>query len=402
MTNKSILLAAVMAIFWQAGAQVAPVISSWKINTTGATGYGGILSNVQQVQYNTTDVYVSATCIPGYAIGPWNTNPNTPSNQNFVYKITRNPVQNTGPLVTTPMGHIGVWNNGVSVFNSKDGMSYNNQGIWNQNAYIFEGVSFDNCLGHPAPNGEYHNHINPKCVYDPTDSLNHSPIIGYAFDGFPIYGAYAYANTNGTGGIKRMKSSFTTTTTSTRVNGPNVSTTYPVGCYLEDYVFSSGLGDLDIHNGRFCVTPEYPAGIYAYFVTINGSLNPVYPYVIGPQYYGTVQSGNTGPTGGHNTPSGSLTTYTPTTAGINEADARMELQLFPNPASDYLFLFIEPLASNNFTVELIDAQGRVVLTEKNIQPTISYSFDVSKAAKGLYTFKIQNERYKSTQKVLIK
>lgn len=50
---------------------------------------------MQQVQYSTNNVYVSATCIPSYNIGPWNGNPNTPTNQNFVYKITRNPVQNT-------------------------------------------------------------------------------------------------------------------------------------------------------------------------------------------------------------------------------------------------------------------------------------------------------------------
>ena len=52
--------------------------------------------------------------------------------------------------------------------------------------------SFDDCLGHPAPNGEYHLHVNPTCLYDDSDDQNHSPIIGYAFDNFPIYGAYGY------------------------------------------------------------------------------------------------------------------------------------------------------------------------------------------------------------------
>jgi hypothetical protein len=53
-------------------------------------------SNVQLVQYSDDNVYVSSTCIPGYDIGPWNGNPNTPANQNFVFKITRHPLQNTG------------------------------------------------------------------------------------------------------------------------------------------------------------------------------------------------------------------------------------------------------------------------------------------------------------------
>ena len=68
-------------------AQTPPEIASWIINTNGQTGYGGILSNVQQVQYSSNNVYVSCTCIPGYDIGPWQANPNTPVNQNFIFKI---------------------------------------------------------------------------------------------------------------------------------------------------------------------------------------------------------------------------------------------------------------------------------------------------------------------------
>src|ERR1043165_9696454 len=94
-----------------AHAQLTPEITSWIINTTGETGYNGIASNIQQVQYSDSNVYVSATCIPGYDIGPWQGNPNIPANQNFVYKITRFPKQNTGALIATPNGHIGVWTN---------------------------------------------------------------------------------------------------------------------------------------------------------------------------------------------------------------------------------------------------------------------------------------------------
>src|SRR5688572_4118607 len=101
-------------------AQLTPEITSWIINTTGATGYGGHETNVQQVQYSTNNVYISCTCIPGYDIGPWNGNPNTPANQNFVYKITRSPQVNNGTPTNTPLGHIGVWTNGVSMFNARD------------------------------------------------------------------------------------------------------------------------------------------------------------------------------------------------------------------------------------------------------------------------------------------
>ena len=406
-----IITASVIAL--SAQAQVGPVISSWVLNTNGATGYNSLPSNVQQVQYNTTDVYISASCIPGYAIGPWNSNPNTPSNQNFVFKITQNPVQNTGTAVATPMGHMGVWSNGVSIFNPKDGYYWNNStstfvsggsgtAAWNRNALVYEGISFDNCLGHPAPNGEYHHHVNPTCLYNDADSTHHSPIIGYAFDGFPIYGAYGYTNVNGTGAIKRIASSYTLSTATTRASGPPVNSTYPLGNMCEDYVYTAGAGDLDIHNGRFCVTPDYPNGIYAYFVTIDSKLAPVYPFVLGPTYYGTVQSGNTGPSGGHNTPTGTLTTYTTAATGIVSNTEKISALVYPNPTSDYLFLFMNPIAANNFTATLTDTQGKVVLTQGNIQPTISYSFDVSQLEKGMYLLRLKNESKEYTEKVLIK
>src|SRR5438874_3801682 len=112
----------------------SPVLSSWILNTSGATGYGGLPSNIQKVQYSDNNVYVSCSCIPGYDIGPWPGNPNTPKNQNFEFQITRSPKPNTGTLTATPLGHIGVWSNGVSIFNAKDARSYNNGGVWNQNA----------------------------------------------------------------------------------------------------------------------------------------------------------------------------------------------------------------------------------------------------------------------------
>jgi hypothetical protein len=54
-------------------AQVTPIVSSWVVNstgTTGTTGFGGILSNVQRVQYSTGNVYITCTGVPSYTIGP--------------------------------------------------------------------------------------------------------------------------------------------------------------------------------------------------------------------------------------------------------------------------------------------------------------------------------------------
>ena len=57
--------------------------------------------------------------------------------------------------------------------------------------------------------------------------------------------------------------------------------TDPMGTYIEDYEYTEGYGDLDQYNGRFCVTPEYPNGVYAYFATIKGSAGePKFPYFV--------------------------------------------------------------------------------------------------------------------------
>jgi hypothetical protein len=72
-----------------------------------------------------------------------------------------------------------------------------------------------------------------------------------------------------------------------------VSNSYPLGRYIEDYAYLGDLGkalgkdfDLDELNGRWCVTPEFPQGTYAYFTTIDANGKPVYPYNMGRRYHG--------------------------------------------------------------------------------------------------------------------
>ena len=393
------------------GAQLNPVITSWVINTTGATGYNSLPSNVQKVQYDASDVYISASCIPGYDIGPWQSNPNIPVNENFVYKLPLNPQQNTGALTTVPLGHTGVWSNGISIFNANDAQTYNNAGVWYRNAYFFEGISFDTCLGHPAPNGEYHNHVNPRCLYDAADSTHHSPIIGYMLDGYPMYGAYGYANTDGTGGIKRMTPSYqlrniTTRTTDPYGNtassaGPAVGGSYPIGSFLWDYEYLAGSGDLDSNNGRFCKTPEYPNGTYAYFVTIDSNLTPVYPYTSGTHYYGVVIGGNTGPQGGHNTPPGATTTYTPDTAtAIASVTGPIAYKVLPNPTSGYVYIYFDAGSPNNVKGELYSVDGKMLQSYPYLQPSIAYSIDLTAYPAGTYMLRLISNNQSTVEKLV--
>ena len=374
MRNQLALLVLLLTARTASSQEMGPEVTNWILNLNGTKGYGGIPSNVQKVQFSDENVYVSCTCIPGYDIGPWAGNPNTPANQNFVFKLTRAPKPNTGTAVATPNGHIGVWRNGVSIFNAKDARSYNNQNIWNQNAIIVEGASFDDCLGHPAPNGEYHHHLNPVCLYDAKDSAVHSPIIGYAFDGYPIYGAFGFKSTEGTGGVTRMRSSYrlrSITARTTRPDGsalsanqygPTVGGQYPLGYYIEDYEYVSGLGDLDEHNGRLTITPEYPGGTYAYFVTIDEQGNAAYPYTLGPNYYGTVPTGNTGPQSGHNTPSEPVLNYVPSSRVVGEEP--IELSVYPNPAGDHIRLGgLDGLPTSAIVVDALGRSTVVSLAE---------------------------------------
>lgn len=398
--KKTLLLLALFSTL-QLAAQ-GPEVTSWKLNLNGQVGYAGILTNVQQVQYGNNNVYVSCTCIPDYNIGPWQANPNIPVNQNFVFKITRNPVVNNGTKTATGLGHIGTWSNGVSIFNAKDGMSYNNQNIWHRDALYYEGVSFDACLGHPAPNGEYHNHVNPTCLYNDLDDQMHSPIIGYAFDGFPIYGAYGYTDPNDpNSGFSRMRTSYRKRNIAVRQTlpdgtqlpanqyGPAVGVQYPLGAYIEDYEYVAGLGDLDPYNGRICVTPDYPNGIYAYFVTIDSVQYPVYPYVLGPSYYGVVQQGNTGPNGGHNVPAEPVVTYNPA-VGINTPFENLDLQAFPNPTSEFVGIDFTSMGNVAGTVSLFNSNGQAVKTA-SFSGGMFLNIPVADLANGLYHVRIQME-----------
>ena len=206
-------------------------------------------------------------------------------------------------------------------------------GIWVRDAYWGEAQTFDGCNGHQPGNGQYHHHANPVCLRAQLDDnievvrstrtgvvyrekatpTKHSPILGWAFDGYPIYGPYGYSDArNPQSGVRRMRSSFRLRNITNRQTlpdwalaihpgvpqqlnpnqyGPAIAGQFPLGRYQEDFDFVAGLGDLDVHNGRMAVTPEYPQGTYAYFITIDEPGKPLFPYILGPQYYGTVNGG---------------------------------------------------------------------------------------------------------------
>ena len=437
-TSNSVLLA-----------QTNPAITKFLQNTTGITGrhyvagnptpiVDAVQANVQTVQYNTTYSYVSATGIPAYITGPFQDgNPSLATAQNKIFRIPLSPTQNTGTATATTGGNIGVFINGVALFDYRDGVAWNNTTgalcggpgntacpggmgttqAWNRDAIPAERAGFDCSKAHPAM-GNYHHHQNPSafnldlvvlsnvCSTYPSDGLYvinasvHSPLLGFAYDGFPIYGAYAYTNVNGTGAIARMKSSYQLRTNTTRTNGPAINQvvgtqTFFNGYFREDYEYVAHPSDptyLDDHNGRFCITPEYPAGIYCYFTTVDANHNSAYPYVVGPTFYGnvTVTTVTTIPTG--------TTTYVLANENFNLNKTKVTIA--PNPAQDFIAIQTE-MIEKDLDVELIDELGKVVKTSKILQGSTLSIIETETVYNGVYFVKISDGTTSKSYKVII-
>jgi hypothetical protein len=123
------------------------------------------------------------------------------------------------------------------------------------------------------------------------NSKDHSPIIGWAYDGNPIYGPYGYTLRTG-GSVTQMKSGYKIKLLSGRPS----TNIFPEEFFIEDFVYEtvSDESTLDENNGRYCVTPEFPNGTYAYFATLdvspdsigvfNGYKKPIFPYLIGKNF----------------------------------------------------------------------------------------------------------------------
>jgi len=131
-------------------------------------------------------------------------------------------------------------------------------------------------------------------------SVSHSPIIGWAYDGNPIYGPYGYSSIQG-GVVNQMKSGYSI---SLKENRPSTDL-FPNGFFIEDYTYTKVNDEtvLDENNGRFCVTPDYPNGTYAYFTTIDpnvvdsagvfaGYRRPIFPYIIGDKFNSIINTFN--------------------------------------------------------------------------------------------------------------
>lgn len=269
-------------------------------------------------------------------------------------------------LVQTPVstGVIGISAVGIVLFAPASETTITSfDSNWTVNAVAAGVLGEDASGGQPAANGTYNyrtsqfinadawqNLLAWKSGYRHTDG--HSKILGWAIDGYPIYGPYGYDNPSTIGGVVRMRSGYTLVEKSGRplpasvsvlpgrypgtqipvsttqglypgmeLRGPWPAKTYkivrvlsnaiqvnaeinyefrtdtrvqgiwPLGIFVQDYEYTAPSGTtLDQSNGRFCVTPEFPNGTYAYFMSQDLDDQPTFPYIVGARFYGSLSS----------------------------------------------------------------------------------------------------------------
>lgn len=351
--------------------------TTWTDPHTGVV-VGPYYADVQAIQYSTDYVYVTSHDMAAHVMGPWfldaahiALHPNRPLDQNQTVRFRRRPepVPFGVAHTSTTTDIMGMWVNGTYVYNIFDGFWFDytsvydtntvpSKGQWNRDAWVGESVTLDPGNYHATEFGAYHAHVHPiilrrqlgdnvttnatgEVIEDP-GTKHHSPILGWAFDGHPIYGPYGYSDPlDPASVVRRMVSGYiqrdgsygtTNLNDTSRTSlprwaqvtrgwaspvlpaserGPGTSwppdstglskdIPYDVGRYVEDNEYlgdlpssaTSGLSwDLDRHNGRYGLTPEFPNGTYAYFLTISSNGVPVFPYILGPQFCGQMLGG---------------------------------------------------------------------------------------------------------------
>lgn len=228
---------------------------------------------------------ISANGIPDHHVGefpgPGNPNPISAQRYDFVLDATPARAGRTTPARGIPFG-IAV--SGV-VFDPGAAEWYKGQrGPWQYeplSGAIRLGVDANNA--HVQPTGAYHYHGLPTGLMTrlAVGSASHSAIVGWAADGFPIYAKYGYGNPQDpTSPILEHRSSYRLKEGLRQplagVRQGNIETPggHYDGTFVADYEYVEGHGTLDECNGTFAVTPDFPDGTYAYFLTADWPVIP--------------------------------------------------------------------------------------------------------------------------------
>jgi hypothetical protein len=291
--------------------------SSSFLNVSGAAGPGGSYSSLHpslSVACSSTTVTVQSNGIPTYQYIAMT--PNGLQAKSYTFNFPRSPSVAASTTAVPLLGNVGVSVNGIPIYGVNEGPQPTSDAYGDPIAAAI----LDQCGSHSAQQGTFHYHkLLVKCLIqsavsssqpwnnaDPSSSQA-SPIIGYAFDGFPIYGPYectdigctsvqemlsSWDNTGyqaGTAGCTSSAACSSGYCTDVMINGAQTTACVPKTCVWSNNTYTSkaGLEYLDRCNGHFG-----PNGDYHYHTT------SAFPYILGC-YRGTATSN-----GGNGTPPG--------------------------------------------------------------------------------------------------
>jgi len=141
-----------------------------------------------------------------------------------IYRISSEPAEDERAVHDlSDRGTVGIFVNGVSIFNYTDTFSYADKGLWSYDANVAEALIVNSDISHATPSnlpqfptsrGIYHNHrVSNLLLHQLQDPfvagrLEHSRLLGFAMDSNPIYGPIGYGSTDQSSGLKVLTSSY--------------------------------------------------------------------------------------------------------------------------------------------------------------------------------------------------
>lgn len=225
---------------------------------------------------------LTANAIPNYDFNDSTANFATDvSEQSVSFNVPRNPKIAATSSELSLLSYGGVMLNGVVLDQVANGCYMPNDASADQDGNIANGCGLwvdwrldplgkislgtDSHNAHTQPGGLYHYHGNPFALYDNEAASKVSPVIGFAADGFPIYGPLF--EDPKTGKVLEAVSGYTIKSGNRPTGDTSPGGSYD-GTYVQDYEFTNA-GNLDKCNGQTV------NGEYGYYVT------KTYPYVMG-------------------------------------------------------------------------------------------------------------------------
>jgi hypothetical protein len=234
---------------------------------------------------------MSGNGVPNHVVTGGNFATKVSAQSNLTGSVTTNPVAGSSSTAVKLPGYAlnsvkmdpataGTCTNAAT--SDSSGCNYaGGNGTWRMEAMADPSVSpwrfdfgTDENNAHVQPGGAYHYHGMPKNLITKLNSASTTSmtLVGWAADGFPIYANYGYTTaTNAGSALKEMKGSYRVKTSAD--SGRPSSTLFAMGHFQQDWEYVAGSGDLDQCNGRTGVTPEFPNGIYHYYITNS------YPFI---------------------------------------------------------------------------------------------------------------------------